>query len=80
MDGVDVGVISIDAETGIIETVNPAVSELIGAPASSITGQRCFESICRKSRGECRVLTCCEENDHCESEVWRADGSKVPAL
>ncbi|MCG6533900.1 MAG: PAS domain S-box protein, partial [Syntrophales bacterium LBB04] len=62
------------------EDLNPAVSELFGAPASHIIGKRCHAFLCPAEENSCPVCDLGQEVDRSERMMLRATGTRSPIL
>jgi len=80
MDHLAAGVVIIDAETRIIERVNPAAARLLGAESAQILGKACQQLLCPTTPGSCPVCDLGHEVDNAERTLIRADGSELPIL
>ena len=54
-DGVEAGILVIDAATHRIVDANPVVLELVGLPLEQVLGAECHKFICPTERGHCPV-------------------------
>ena len=80
LDDLTAGVVIVDAQTFVIERINPAGALLFGAPAESILGHRCNNFLCPADDGSCPVVDLHQEIDNSERFLLRADGSQIPIL
>lgn len=74
------GVVTVDAETRVIEKVNPAAEKMFGLAADEIVGHQCHRFLCPTQEGQCPVLdmgTVLEQKDR---QMLRADGTSIPIL
>ena len=80
MDNLAAGVVIIDAQTHIIERVNPAAAKLFGADPSRIEGRGCQEFLCPATLISCPLCDLGRELDNTERVLLRADGIEIPIL
>jgi PAS domain S-box-containing protein len=80
LDHLPAGVAIIDAETHVIEKVNPAAAALFGAPAEQINGRVCHRFMCPAEQGRCPISDLFQEVDNSDRVLLRADGSSAPIL
>ena len=57
IDQMPAGLMVIDGESHIVETVNEEAARLLGKPASQLVGRSCGQVLCREPSGACPV-TC----------------------
>ncbi|MEZ4388960.1 MAG: ATP-binding protein [Candidatus Krumholzibacteriia bacterium] len=74
------GLAIIDAETHLIERVNPVLAELLGAPAADLVGRSCHEVICSSARGVCPITDLGLDVDADECTLTDAQGRRIPVL
>jgi PAS domain S-box-containing protein len=80
VDGIDAGVIIIDATTRRIESVNPYAARLFGAPIADIDGHICHRFLCPAAVGQCPIMDMGMTVDNSERILLTADGRQVPIL
>ncbi|MBN2842952.1 MAG: CHASE domain-containing protein, partial [Sedimentisphaerales bacterium] len=80
MESLPIGVAIIDPETRIIESINPHVSVLFGAPAEDVIGKKCNKLLCPADKDKCPICDLNQNIDNSDREMMRADGSKIPVL
>ncbi len=80
MESLPIGVAIIDPVTKKIESINPHVSVLFGAPANDLIGKKCHKLLCPADKDKCPIIDLNEEIDNSDREMMRADGSKIPVL
>ncbi len=80
MNSVTAGVVIVDAETKIVEQVNPAVTRMLGTDAGGIIGQICHQVLCPAEESACPITDLGQTVDNAERVLMRADGSRLPVL
>jgi PAS domain S-box-containing protein len=80
LENLPAGVVIVDPETRMIETVNAHASYLFGAPAESIVGHMCHDFLCPAAEGNCPVIDLGNEVDSAERVMLRADHRPIPVL
>ncbi len=80
LNSVQAGVIIVNAETHVIDYVNPYASEIIGLNEESIFGKVCHKFICPASVGQCPVTDLCNTVDNSEKTLLTADGQQRDIL
>ncbi|GAB1409200.1 hypothetical protein MASR1M90_03540 [Desulfovibrionales bacterium] len=75
-----VGLMIIDAETRIIEQVNPQAARMFGAPAENIVGNRCHRFLCPAEENSCPIGDLKQVVDKSDRMLVRQDGSHLPIL
>jgi PAS domain S-box-containing protein len=80
LDSIQAGVVVIDAETNIIEDMNPAAARMTGLDREDAVGRSCFDTLCPSQRGDCPIL----DRGQCVNSVERVlrtqDGREIPIL
>ena len=80
MEHLPVGLIIVDAQSRVIESINPAAAELFGAPAEEIIGQRCHHFLCPANDFSCPILDLGQNMDNADRIMNRKDGTSLPVL
>jgi PAS domain S-box-containing protein len=80
LDHISTGVAILDAETHVIEEINPAAAGMFEAPAEEIRGQICHRFLCPAAEGNCPVTDHGAVIDHAERTLLRHDGTAMPVL
>jgi PAS domain S-box-containing protein len=80
LNSLPAGVMIVDPETRIIESVNNHAATLFGAPVGRLLGTRCHESLCPAFAGCCPVCDLGQSMENSEQEMLRADGTRLPIL
>ncbi len=80
MEGLPIPLVIIDADTRIIESVNPAAAQLIGSPEEAIVGNRCHSVLCPAQEDSCPILDLKHTVDSSEKFLIRHDGGQTPVL
>ena len=80
LDNLPSGILIVDAETHVVESVNPAAAALIGAPASRILGRKCHQFLCPAEEGRCPITDQGEIVDHSDRVLLGAAGTRIPVL
>jgi PAS domain S-box-containing protein len=79
-DAVPVGIFVVDAETRLIQDVNPYLQQLIGLNKDQITGHQCNDTICPAAKNLCPILDLKQVVDQSEKTLLTADGRQIPVL
>ncbi len=74
------GVVIIDAKTHQIVDVNPAATEMIGAPKEEIVQHVCHKFICSAEVGKCPITDLGQKVDNSERIITNAAGEEIPIL
>ena len=80
LDSVQAGVILVDAETHVIEDINPAALRMVGAEQTDVLGRVCHTFICPAEQGQCPVSDLHQPVDNSVRAVLRRDGSRMTVL
>jgi PAS domain S-box-containing protein len=80
LENLGIGIIIVDPETHIIESVNPAVAVMFGASASQLKGMQCHHALCPSNEGACPITDLGQEVDNADRQFVRADGTRIPVL
>ena len=80
MESVQAGVILIDAETHIIEYINPAGAQMFGAERECIVGHVCHKFLCPTDVGKCPMNKPGTEIINEEKIILTAKGEQLPVL
>lgn len=80
LDSLTAGVVIVDANTHVIERVNPAAARFFGAPGNQIIGHVCHQFLCPSEKGACPISDLGQELDNADRVMIRADGSRLPIL
>jgi PAS domain S-box-containing protein len=80
MEGLPIPLVIIDAVTRIIESVNPAAAQLIGATEDKIVGNRCHSVLCPAQENNCPILDLKQTVDSSEKLLIQHDGFQIPVL
>jgi PAS domain S-box-containing protein len=80
IDNVRAGIMVVDPEGHVVEDVNIAASEMIGAAKEEIIGRRCHRFICPTEEGSCPITDLNETVDNSERILLTADGREMPVL
>jgi PAS domain S-box-containing protein len=80
MESLPVGLVIIDAETKIIEQVNPFAANLFGAETEAIVGNICHNFLCPANLAACPIFDLGKTVDNSDRIMIRADGSRIPVL
>jgi len=79
-DSLSAGVIIVDAQTHVIELVNPAAANMFGAPAAQIVGQKCHKFLCPAEEHACPVTDLHQEVDQADRIMLTAQGARLAVL
>lgn len=79
-ESLPVGLVIIDAETRVVEQVNPRAAEMFGAPANAIIGHRCHKFLCPAEEKRCPIGDLKQIVDNSDRILIRNDGTKLPIL
>ena len=80
LENISVGVVIVDAQSHIIESINPAAAALFGGGADQIVGRRCHQFICPSPVGACPIVDLGRALDNAERPLLKLDGTSVPVL
>ncbi|MEI6048273.1 MAG: PAS domain S-box protein [Bacteroidota bacterium] len=80
LENIAVGIVIIDPETRVIESVNTFASLLIGESSENIIGRRCHQFMCPAQDHLCPVCDKGQVVDNSERILLRADKSTLPVL
>jgi len=80
IESAPVGIITVDAQSHVIKTVNPATASMFGAAPEEIVGKSCHQYLCPAQKGACPITDLGREVDNVERVLLRADGRKIPVL
>ncbi|GAB6112580.1 PAS domain S-box protein [Desulfomicrobium salsuginis] len=80
MEHLPVGLVIIDGQTRVIESLNPAAALLFGAPQEDIVGKRCHHFLCPSNEQSCPIVDLGCQIDNSDRVMIRADGSSLPVL
>jgi PAS domain S-box-containing protein len=80
MDNLPAGVMIVDADSHIIESINPAAAAMFGTPGDQIVGRLCHQFLCPAELGACPVTDKKQKVDNSERVLLRKDGSQLPIL
>ena len=75
-----VGVVLVDPQTRIIESVNAQVALFFGSAVDHLVGRRCHTLLCPASEGACPVCDLGQAIDNSDRVMLRFDGSRLPIL
>jgi PAS domain S-box-containing protein len=80
LEHISTGVVIIDAESHVIEEVNPSAATMFGASQEAIRGQVCHRFLCPAELGACPITDLGQVIDLAERALLRHDGSSTPIL
>ena len=80
MDGIQAGILVVDAKKHVIVDVNPGATELIGAAREKIVGHVCHKFVCPAEEGKCPVTDLQQSMDNSERTLINAKGESIPIL
>jgi PAS domain S-box-containing protein len=80
MESLPAGVVIVDPETRVIESINPYAAALFGASADKIVGRRCHSLLCPADEHACPIVDLNQTVDNSERVMLRANGSRIPIL
>ena len=78
LDSVQVGVMIVDADTKIIERINPVGANMFGASEQEIVGATCHQFICPAEQGKCPVCDLQQTVDNADRLLIRQNGETMP--
>lgn len=76
LDAMPIGVVVVNADTGIIESSNYAANKMLGTNIIENTGGKCRSVLCADLKASCTILDCELEPNSSEFIVENPDGSK----
>lgn len=78
LNGMQAGVLVIEAATHKIVDANPKALEMLGFSLGEVLGRECFDIICTALRGKCPITDLGNEENNGEYLIERADGKNIP--
>jgi len=78
LDGMQAGVMVVEAEGHKIVDANPKALEMLGMDWEDLIGKECFEVICSAFRGNCPIVDRGFGEDNGEYIIERRDGMQIP--
>lgn len=78
LNGMQAGVMLIDAESFTVVDANPMALKLLGTTWEEIVGKQCFDYICKTEKGSCPIVDLGKEENSTEYIIERADGRRIP--
>lgn len=78
LDGMQAGVMVVEAEGHKIVDANPKALEMLGMSWEQLIGKECFEVICSALRGRCPIVDLGFGEDNGEYLIERRDGVRIP--
>jgi diguanylate cyclase (GGDEF)-like protein/PAS domain S-box-containing protein len=72
-----VAIMIVEHSSRRILEINPQAMLLLGCTSEQLIGQRCMDSVCPMTAGECPIVDHKMEGDHCEREVINASGERI---
>jgi PAS domain S-box-containing protein len=75
-----VGMMLVDAETHLVQAVNPSAEQLLGGPASRIIGKECYEFIEGVTCGACPITDHLQQIDISERMLLSAAGEHFAVI
>ncbi|WP_027721720.1 ATP-binding protein [Maridesulfovibrio zosterae] len=78
INGMQAGVVVLEASTHKIVDANPVAQNMLGFDLDELVGRECFDLICTAQRGKCPIMDCGLDENSGECLIERADGTKVP--
>jgi len=80
LENILAGVIIVDPQTRLIESVNAAAAAMFGAPAWDILGCRCHSLLCAAPECSCPFMDLGKSEGTIEMEMLRSDGTRRTVL
>jgi len=80
LEKLPVGVVVINPQTRLIESVNAQTISWFGAPADKIIGQRCHAFLCPACEGACPICDLGMEVANDERIMLHSDGTQIPII
>lgn len=74
---VQVGIFIIDAETHLIEDVNPKAAAILGFSREEIIGSPCHRFVCQKENWRCPIVDLGQNIDNAERKLLKANGECI---
>nr|WP_239057196.1 ATP-binding protein [Desulfovibrio sp. JC010] len=78
LDGMQAGVMVVEAENHRIVDANPKALEMFGMEWEELIGQECFNVICTAFRGKCPIVDLGLKEKNGEYVIERKDGIQIP--
>lgn len=80
LENISVGIMLVNPDTRIIESVNSFAANMIGTTANNIIGKRCHSFVCAALENNCPVCDKHQSVDNSDRVLCRYDGSQIPVL
>ena len=80
MESLPVGLVIVDAQTRIIEQINPFAASLFGAAPEAIVGNACHHFLCPADRDCCPITDLGQIVDNSDRIMIGAGGVRIPVL
>ena len=80
MESLPVGLVIVDAQTRIIEQINPFAASLFGASQEAITGNVCHHFLCPADQNCCPITDLGQIVDNSDRIMIGAGGVRIPVL
>jgi PAS domain S-box-containing protein len=80
LENIAAGVMIIDPETRLIETVNNYAASLIGLQNEEIIGRKCHQFVCPAHEECCPICDKGQRVDNSDKVLLRPDGKEIPIL
>ncbi|WP_432734926.1 ATP-binding protein [Maridesulfovibrio sp. FT414] len=77
MNGMQAGILVIEAATHKIVDANPMALNMMGLSWDELIGRECFGVVSSSRRGECPITNLGKEENICESVIVRPDGTRL---
>ncbi|CCO23499.1 ATP-binding protein [Maridesulfovibrio hydrothermalis] len=78
LNGMQAGVLVVEAATHVIVDANPMALKMLGASWDEVVGKVCFDLICSARRGACPIMDKGLEGNSGECLIERHDGKVIP--
>ncbi len=80
IENLQAGVVLINADTHIIEMVNPAAAAMFGSESEEIVGNLCHNFLCPNQEGQCPVTDLKTSVMNLEKQMLNVHNQKIPIL
>ncbi|BBO84585.1 hypothetical protein DSCO28_51510 [Desulfosarcina ovata subsp. sediminis] len=80
MEHMPVGLVIVDAQSRLIEMVNPTTADLFGTSEETIVGNQCHRFLCPAEVGQCPILDCGQTVDSSDRVLIQNDRTPLPVL
>jgi len=80
LETVQSGIVLVDADTSIIEYVNPMAENILDYNSSKIIGKKCYNYLCSESPETCKILNQKDKEEYIQKSTIRVNDKNVPVI